>query len=96
MARTLSECEDLILKYEKLINNINDACLCNRFQTKGFDYGEDHPRLGNEIGSRFNTPRDMIEGTIGFKWKYKDKKKPGNSWKELQFVSLENKKEGFY
>jgi len=86
-----------IRRLEDLVNNCYEMCLCERAVTKGFDYGESHKREGSpQAGARFNTPRDIIEVVVGFKWKYKDKTKPGNSWKELQFEHNINKKPGFY
>lgn len=82
-----------ITKLENLVSSISESCLCER-NTYGFDYHENHPRLGKTSG-RWKTPRSLIDDSIGFKWKYKDKEKPGDSWKEYNFKFLE-KKDGFY
>lgn len=39
-------------------------CVCHR-NMKGFDYGEEHPRLGKpQTGSRWLTPRDILMLTL--------------------------------
>lgn len=91
--KTIKELEDLLLKYEELISHIHGSCLCER-STNGFDYHETHPKLGRAEG-RWKTPCDSIEASIGFKWKYADPEKPGDSWKELGFKFLP-KRPGFY
>jgi hypothetical protein len=97
LEKELREANFNLTKTEKLVSGCYDLCLCERLTTKGFDYGETHSREGKpSTGSRFNTPRDIIESVIGFKWKYRDKEKPGHSWKELQFKIYDNKKDGFY
>lgn len=82
----LSECIEALIKYERVIKYTHKICLCERFNTEGFDYHEKHPNKElNNGASRPNTPRDFIEAVIGFKWEYDDSVKPYNSWKELQF-----------
>lgn len=82
---TIRELKKLIVKYEDLIQYTYDACLCERFKTYGFDYHEEHPVLGNKGGTRSNTPRACIEGTIGFEWKYEKPEGACRSWRELKF-----------
>ena len=79
-------------KLERLILNIYEACLCERFKTKGFDYGENHLVLGSETGSRFSTPRDMIKSIIGSEWVYKHPTKPGQSMERLKFIYVRHGK----
>lgn len=73
-----------LLQVEKLIETVYETCLCERFKTYGFDYGEKHPRLDIKSGSRRNTPRAIIEQTIGYVWKYEKPEGCCNSWKILQ------------
>lgn len=77
---------DLLKRREKLIQAMYESCLCERFKTKGFDYGEIHPKKGRpNIGSRWNTPEVLAENWIGFEWKYEKPEGACNSWKELKF-----------
>lgn len=78
---------ETIEKLERLILNCYEACLCER-STKGFDYSDNHPVLGNEVGSRFNTPKVMIKGTIGCEWVYKHPIKSGDSMERLKFKTI--------
>src|SRR4051812_25876718 len=49
------------LQMRKMLVDCSDHCLCERFKTKGFDYGEEHFLLGKpKPGARWRTPRDMI------------------------------------
>lgn len=42
------------------LEDIEKHCLCERFETKGFDYGELHLRLGKPgVGKRWITPSDV-------------------------------------
>lgn len=51
----------MIEKLEKMLIDIKESCLCERFKTKGFDYGEDHKRMGKpEFGARWVAPRERI------------------------------------
>lgn len=44
---------------------VKDACLCERFKTKGFDYGQSHPVLGKAgAGQRWWTPPDEASATL--------------------------------
>jgi hypothetical protein len=79
-----------IRKLEKLILNCFESCLCERFKTEGFDYGETHPVLGIENGARFNTPKVMIKHTIGCEWVYKHPKKPGQSMERILFQTIKH------
>lgn len=45
---------------------VNNACQCKRFnrsrEYKGFDYGEEHSKLGKpSVGSRWKTPCDFLK-----------------------------------
>ena len=67
----IEELQKKVKKLEKLIHDAHESCLCERFDTHGFDYNETHDRLGSPAsGARWNTPRDTIEGRIGFTWIY--------------------------
>lgn len=84
-----------IVRYEKLIQNIYDACVCERM-TSGFDYGESHPLLGMpSTGARWNTPKDMIESSVGFDWMYEKPSGVCRSWKELKFIRYQRNTKGF-
>jgi hypothetical protein len=51
-----------INQLEQLLNDAHKHCLCARFETKGFDYGEEHRTLGEpDLGARWLTPRDIID-----------------------------------
>lgn len=70
---------------EGVIQDIHDICLCERFETEGFDYHEKHPRRKESNGGkRPMTPRDLIENRLGFVWKYENESKGARSWKELK------------
>ncbi len=44
------------------IQAMRKQCLCSRFTTKGFDYGEEHKHLGKpKQGSRWLTPTDLAD-----------------------------------
>lgn len=43
-------------KMRKALEYVEKACLCERFKTKGFDYGEKHPRLEHKVGARHCSP----------------------------------------
>lgn len=89
----IQELEQLAKKHEEIIQYCYDACLCERFSTKGFDYGQNHPVFGKpEKGSRPYTPKDLIENWMGFEWVYAHPTKPGNSAKRLNFKFYQNKK----
>ena len=83
--------EEYILKLETLIFNMSKACLCTR-STRGFDYHETHPKLGLLAGSRFMTPNDLLDNSIGFKWQYATESGCGESWKSYNFKKLEQRK----
>lgn len=56
---------------EELIIDCYKHCRCQRFETKGFDYGEEHGLLGKPgVGKRWLTPRDLIDA-----WRVKKKPK---------------------
>lgn len=78
------EAREKINKYEKVIQYCYDACLCERFITKGFNYHETHPKLGNKGGTRSKTPTVYIEDVIGFDWEYENPKGVCKSWKALR------------
>lgn len=81
----VQDLEKLVLKYENLLEDINNACLCERFKTKGFDYGQKHRLLGPpDMGARWNTPKALIEGRIGFDWIYEKPEGVCNSHKQLK------------
>lgn len=82
--------EQEIEKLEKLTLNCYEACLCNRFETHGFDYGETHPRIKIAKGSRVNTPRALVKNSIGSEWVYKHPTKPGDSMERLKFNYIEH------
>lgn len=82
------ELENRCRKYEQLIKNIYESCLCERFKTKGFDYHEKHQRLGEGAG-RFFTPRELVENGIGFKWRYLKERGCCDSKKFLNLKTLE-------
>lgn len=69
LKQQLLEAERVISEYEKQLKYIHKICLCERFETYGFDYHESHPRRDkNNGGSRPATPRDFIENSNGYKW----------------------------
>lgn len=78
----------IILNYEKAIKMTYDTCLCERFKTKGFDYGEKHPRLKVEKGTRLNTPRDILENSIGVDWLYPYPSSSKGCIKFLRFTKI--------
>lgn len=40
---------------------VDELCLCRRFKTKGFDYGETHEKVGKAgVGERYITPKDKV------------------------------------
>jgi hypothetical protein len=81
---------EVVKKYESMIQHIYDTCLCERFETYGFDYNEKHPkRKEQEKGSRVNTPCVYIEKELGFDWKYSEPEGSCDSWKELRLKALE-------
>jgi len=44
----------------EVLEDIENTCLCERFKTKGFDYGQKHPQKGVcEAGSRWTIPSVM-------------------------------------
>jgi len=83
-----------IKNYEHVIQYCYDACLCERFETYGFDFHEKHPKFGNKGGSRSKTPKVLIEDWIGFDWRYDKPKGPCNSWKELRLSTLDVEVQG--
>jgi len=85
LARQMAEALE---KYEKVIRYCHKACLCERFETYGFDYHEKHPTLGNKGGIRSNTPKKYIEDMIGFEWAYEKPEGVCKSWKEFKFKAL--------
>jgi len=94
--KAVLEKDAVIEKYEEIIQCCYDACLCERFETKGFDYHERHPRFGNNGGTRKKTPRVLIEDWVGYKWKYSKVEGVCPSWKELKFKKYTGHiKEGF-
>ncbi len=83
----VAELQGHITRYENLLQDIYDICLCDR-NTKGFDYHEKHPRREKDNGgSRPFTPRDLIENRIGFDWKYEKPSGTCKSWKRLRFLN---------
>ncbi|MCP4395087.1 MAG: hypothetical protein GY804_12590 [Alphaproteobacteria bacterium] len=74
---TKQQLEALVEEYEGIIQFCYNACMCERFTTYGFDYGETHPRANEctnmkpKSGARKNTPRVRIENSIGVTWRYK-------------------------
>jgi hypothetical protein len=85
------EKDDYILKLETLILNMSRHCICER-NTYGFDYHETHPKLGRLPASRFMTPNDLLDNSIGFKWQYATESGCGESWKAYNFKILEQRK----
>jgi len=84
----ISELKDLA----ELIQDIYDICLCERFETYGFDYNEKHPnRPSANKGSRPKTPRDLVEHRVGFDWHYEKPQGPCKSWKVLRLNGFERK-----
>jgi len=69
VADYIKKLEDTLKSRNNLIQGVYDVCLCERFETYGFDYHEDHPnKKENNGGSRPNTPKVLIETWIGFDW----------------------------
>lgn len=63
------QCEEMVLALE----HAKDFCVCERFKTEGFDYGETHPRQGkSEAGKRWLTPKDKIMNVLSAWQKFKD------------------------
>jgi hypothetical protein len=82
---------EVVKDYKNIIKYTHDTCLCKRFETNGFDYGEKHPnRETNNGGMRPKTPRGFIEAVIGFEWKYGAGCK---SWKELKLNEIQQSPE---
>lgn len=52
--------KELLDKVNGGLVKITEACLCERFKTKGFDYHETHKRLGKAGDGRWLTPRDLV------------------------------------
>jgi hypothetical protein len=57
-------------RLREALKYVDKACLCERFPTrkmkKGFDYHEQHPRMGEcSGGSRWLTPRDKAKQALG-------------------------------
>lgn len=47
------------------VKHTYDFCLCKRFRTKGFNYGETHPRMGKAgVGERWMTPCDICAAVL--------------------------------
>jgi hypothetical protein len=47
---------------DELLKKIHKTCLCSQSNPIGFDYGEQHSRLGKAgPGKRWLTPRDLIQ-----------------------------------
>lgn len=52
-------------KAKETIKKMDQHCLCQRFVTFGFDYGEIHERLGKpKAGARWHAPSDISTATI--------------------------------
>jgi len=81
--KLLKEASGALKKKNDVIQYCYDACLCERFETKGFDYHEEHPKFGNKGGSRSKTPKNYIEDVIGYEWKYEKLTGVCDSHKEL-------------
>lgn len=59
------ELMELLVEAREALQKVSDSCLCERFKTKGFDYGEKHPHLGNPpMAERWNTPLVMIKSVL--------------------------------
>jgi len=81
------ELKEKLEKYEYLIQYIHDTCLCERFETEGFDYHEKHKkRDAVNKGTRPKTPCSAIEDQVGFKWEYEKTVGICKAWKVLDFV----------
>ena len=49
---------------DEALDYVEEACLCERFKTKGFDYHEKHKYMGKcESGKRWLSPSNRIVGT---------------------------------
>lgn len=84
----IAERDKRIAEFERLIQDIYDICLCERFKTEGFDYHEKHPRRkDNNGGSRPFTPRNLIENRIGYKWE--EPNGAFSAYKKLNLKTLE-------
>lgn len=47
------------------LEEVNRHCVCDRFKTKGFDYGEAHPLMGKpKAGARWLTPQDIARAAL--------------------------------
>ena len=58
--KSIEKTDDLmkiITKYKEIILYCYKSCLCERFKTKGFDYGEEHPNIPSKLGCRHKTPK---------------------------------------
>jgi len=89
----LEEAHSLINKYEEIIEYTSNACLCDR-NTPGFDYNQKHPNLGKTTG-RFKTPKDFIEDSVGFEWRYEKPVGVCKSWKKLNLIKYREVKDGY-
>lgn len=65
MEKAESELTKLRKRVEVLLDAVQftrDYCVCERFKTKGFDYGEEHKRMGKpKEGARWITPQDKAK-----------------------------------
>lgn len=47
------------------LKHSKDFCLCRRVKTTGFDYSEEHPRMGKpKTGARWLTPFDLSHDAL--------------------------------
>lgn len=68
-SKLIEDQQKVVKNHLFVTDHVSKACLCERFASRftpknkrGFDYGEVHPVLGKpEVGSRWKTPRAMIE-----------------------------------
>lgn len=61
-SRALAHAQAEIKILNTALQRIENSCLCERFKTDGFDYGEDHKKLGKpSSGCRWLTPLDIIQ-----------------------------------
>ena len=68
MEYTREQIDAIIDENERLreaLEYMDKSCLCERFKTKGFDYGQNHKRMGKcDAGGRWITPRDKAKQAL--------------------------------
>lgn len=64
----VAKCDKLTLEcaeYRRALEHTNEYCLCERFKTPGFDYGEEHRYRGKAgAGKRWLTPKDKVQAVL--------------------------------